>query len=886
MQPFRVLPLAVCLAASLLAQQPPLIDREIFFGDPEISGAQISPDGKYIAFIKPLNNTRNIWVKPLAEPFSAAKPITADTNRPIPAYFWSRDGKYILFVQDQAGDENYNVFAVNPADKPAAGAQVPAARNLTNAEKVITQIYAVPKSDPDAIYIGINDRDKAWHDLYKVKISTGERTLVRKNTDRVSRWIFDLKDQLRLATRTTQAGDTEVLRVDADGLKQVYTCNVFENCNPMRFHKDNKRVYLNTNKGDEVNLSQLSLLDPETGKAEFVEADPLKRVDFGGAIISELTNELIGTIYNDDKLRIVWKDKEYEADYNRIRKVLADSVINIGSQTADERMWLVTVTSDTEPGQAYLFDRKTKKLTPQYKVREKLPREHLAKMQPIRYESTGGLEIPAYLTLPKGVEAKNLPVVIVPHGGPWGRDQWGYSGLPQFLANRGYAVLQPNFRSSTGFGKNFLNLGNGKWGETMQDDLTWGVKYLVAKGIADPKRVGIMGGSYGGYATLAGLAFTPDVYAAGVSIVGPSNLQTLLDAIPPYWESMRTVLYKRMADPRTEEGKAMLKKQSPLYSADKIKSPLLVVQGANDPRVAKFESDQIVVALRDRGFPVEYLVAPDEGHGFARPVNNMAMFASAEKFLAKHIGGRYQETSTPEVAARLKEITVDPKTVVLTKKVDASAVGLPTAAAGLTPGTWKYLAKLQLGSRSMEMKVTTVVSKDGENWKVADTAVTPGGDMTEEAILDGKTLAVLKRTVATGPATYNLDLTGGKVTGSLKLRGTDQKIDINAGGPLFADSTGASQSVGALPLADGYTTTFRNFDVQKQKVKLMQLKVAGTEKVTVPAGSFETWKVDITSAEGGPDKVTVWVAKDSRTPVKSAAILPDMGGATMVAELQ
>ena len=885
MQPLRILSV-VCLAVPLLAQQPPLIDREIFFGDPEISGAQISPDGKYISFLKPFNNTRNIWVKGVEEEFSAARPVTADTKRPIPGYFWSRDGKYILFVQDQGGDENFNVYAVNPAEKPAAGAQVPAARNLTNAAKVITRIYSVPKSDPDTIYIGINDRDKAWHDLYKVKLSTGERTLLRKNTDRIASWIFDNKDQLRLAFRTTQAGDSEILRVDAEGFKTVYTCNVFEQCNPMRFHKDNKRVYLNTNKGDEVNLSQLALLDPETGKTEIVESDPMKRVDLAGAMISDVTHELIATVYNDDKRRMVWKKKDYEADYNRIQKLLPDSVVNIGSQTADERMWLVTVASDIEPGQAYLFDRRTKKLTPQYKIREKLPREHLAKMQPIRYESTGGLEIPAYLTLPKGVDPKNLPVVIVPHGGPWGRDQWGYNGLAQFLANRGYAVLQPNFRSSVGFGKKFLNLGNGQWGQTMQDDITWGVKYLTAKGIADPKRVGIMGGSYGGYATLAGLAFTPDVYAAGVSIVGPSNLQTLLDAIPPYWESMRTVLYKRMADPRTEEGKALLKKQSPLYSADKIKSPLLVVQGANDPRVAKFESDQIVVALRDRGFPVEYLVAPDEGHGFARPVNNMAMFASAEKFLAKHLGGRYQESATPEVAARLKEITVDPKTVVLAKKVDPSAVGLPKAAAGLTPGTSRYLATLQLGGRSMQMKLTSVVSKDGENWKVADTAATPGGDMTEEAILDGKTLEVLKRSVATGPMTYSFDLQGGKINGTLKAQGGEKPVKIDAGGPLFADSAGASFSVAALPLAEGYGTTFRNFDVQKQKVKLMQLKVAGTEKVTVPAGSFETWKVDITSAEGGSEKMTVWVAKDSRKPVKSAAILPEMGGATMVSELQ
>ena len=248
----------------------------------------------------------------------------------------------------------------------------------------------------------------------------------------------------------------------------------------------------------------------------------------------------------------------------------------------------------------------------------------------------------------EGLAAKNLPVVVFPHGGPWGRDSWGYNTFAQFLANRGYAVLQPNFRASTGYGKKFLNAGNNEWGQKMQDDITWGVKYLVAQGIADPKRVGIMGGSYGGYATLAGVAFTPDLYAAAVAIVGPSNLDTLLESIPPYWEAIRTVFYKRMGDPNTPEGLAQMKRQSPLNSADKIKTPLLVVQGANDPRVNKREADQIVVALRDRDFPVEYLVAPDEGHGFARPVNNMAMFAASEKFLAKHLGGRYQESGTPE----------------------------------------------------------------------------------------------------------------------------------------------------------------------------------------------------------------------------------------------
>ena len=554
--------LTLLAVASLVhAQTPPLIDRELFFGDPEISGAQISPDGAYIAFIKPFKGTRNVWVKRTADPFTSAKPITADTARPIPAYFWSRDGKYILYVQDKAGDENYNVYAVNPADNPAAGQEVPAARNLTDAKGVRAFIYSVPRSEPDTIYVGINDRDPAWHDLYKVKISTGERSLVRKNTDRVTGWVFDLKDQLRLATRSAENGDTEILRVDANSLTKIYSCNVFESCGPVRYHKDGERTYFVTNKGAGVDLVRLELFNPTTGKEEIVESDPLKRVDFGNASFSDVSDELIATSYDDERQRIYWKDKNYEADYKLVQKQLPGKEISFNSTTKDEKLVMVSAYSDTDPGATYLFDRGTKKLTLQYRIREKLNRDYLAPMKAVRYPSSDGLEIPAYLTLPKGVEAKNLPVILFPHGGPWARDSWGYNSFAQFLANRGYAVLEPNFRGSTGYGKKFLSAGNKEWGQKMQDDVTWGAKYLIAQGIADPKRVGIMGGSYGGYATLAGVTFTPDTYAAAVSIVGPSNLITLLESIPPYWEQIRKVFYERMGDPNTPEGKAQLERQ-------------------------------------------------------------------------------------------------------------------------------------------------------------------------------------------------------------------------------------------------------------------------------------------------------------------------------------
>ncbi len=878
----------VAIVASVVAQQPPLIDREVFFGDPEIIGAQLSPDGQYISFLKPWNKTRNIWVKKADEPFEKAKLVTAETKRPIPGYFWSRDGKYILFVQDQAGDENFNVFAVNPADPPAAGSEAPPSRNITDAKGVQAQIQAVPRSDPDTIYVGLNDRDKAWHDLYKIKISTGERTLVQKNTDRFVGSVFDTKDQLRLVVRSADNGDTEILRVDPDGLKKIYSCNVFETCNPIQFHADNKRVYMETNKGDDVNLTRLVLLDPEAGKTEPVESDPANKVDLSGTLFSELNNQLIATIYIDDKARLYFKDKTYEADYNYLKKKLGDKQVGFGSHTKDEQTWLISATSDKEPGATYLFDRKTKKLTLQYRVREKLPREALASVQPIHYPSSDGLDIPAYLTLPKGVEPKNLPTVVVPHGGPWGRDFWGYSGFAQFLANRGYAVLQPNFRASTGYGKKLLDGGNLQWGDKMQDDITWGVKHLIQKGIADPKRVGIMGGSYGGYATLAGVAFTPDLYAAAVAIVAPSNLITLLESIPPYWEAGRIVFYKRMGNPNTPEGKAQLQRQSPLNSADKIKTPLMVVQGANDPRVNKRESDQIVIALRDRGFPVEYLVAPDEGHGFARPVNNMAMFAAAEKFLAKHLGARYQEGGTPEVMTRLTEITVDPKTVVLAAKVDANQVGTPKVTAALPVGIFNYAGKIQMGERTIDLKMKTDIKDTEEGWAVSETVTVPMmGEMSDTGVLDKVALTLLKRSVKQGPMAVDATFRDNKLQGQMSMGGGQPKsIDADVGGALFADGPASSFVIAALPLADGYSTTFRNFDLQQQKVKLMQLKVAGSESVTVPAGTFDAYKLDISSADGGSDKMTLWVTKDGRKPVKASAVLASMGGAVLTLELQ
>jgi dipeptidyl aminopeptidase/acylaminoacyl peptidase len=864
---------------------PPLIDREILFGNPEIAGAQISPNGQYLAFVKPWKDTRNVYVKGVNEPFSAARLLTSETKRPVAGYFWSRDSKYVLFIKDKDGDENFNVYAVDPGAKPALGADAPEARDLSGLKGVQVHIYSLPKNDPDAVYIGLNDRDKAWHDLYRLKLSTGEKTLLRKNTDRIAGWEFDLSGQLRLATRSAENGDTEILRVDADQLSKIYSCTVFENCGVARFQKDGKKAYIETNKGADTNLTSLALLDPATGKTELVESDPLKKVDFGGALFSEVTDQLLVTSYEDDRERRYFKDKAFETDYKWLQTQLPGKEIGAGSRTLDEQVWLVTAYSDTEPGETYLFDRKTHKLTLQFKVRERLPRESLAAMKAVHYKSSDGLEVPAYLTLPKGVAAKNLPAIIIPHGGPWARDSWGYNPLAQFFANRGYAVLMPNFRGSTGYGKKFLDAGNLEWGRKMQDDVTWGEKYLIAEGIADPKHVGIMGGSYGGYATLAGVAFTPDVYAAAVDIVGPSNLITLLESIPPYWEAGRKLFQERMGDPNTPEGKKLLTERSPLNSADKIKTPLLVVQGANDPRVNKREADQIVIALRDRGFPVEYIVAPDEGHGFARPVNNMALYMQAEKFLAKYLGGRYQDGGTPETVARLKEISVDPKTVVLAKKVDANAVGTPKPVADLQSSSSKYQVKIAVNGQEIPLSLSTTIKEDNGAWTATDTLDTPNGQVVDTAVIEKGSLIVRKQSVKQGPVNVNLDFAGNKASGSMSMNGQDKSISVDLGGPLFADAAGSQEVIGCLPLAEGYTATYRNFDVQQQKVKLLQLKVAGVESVTVPAGTFNAFRVEISSADGGNDKETVWIAKDSRKPVKSSAVLAQMGGAVLTSEL-
>ena len=670
---------------------PPLIERELFFANPEITGAQLSPDGQFIAFQKPLNGVINVWVKGIDEPMEAAQPVTADTESPVIIYFWSADGRYILYAQDKDGNENFHIYATDPESLDDA-----TARNLTPIDGVTAQLYAVPKQTHNEIIVGLNDRDPQFHDIYRLNLETGERTLLLQNDENVGAWTTDLAGNVRLAHRQTLENGGEILAVEDDGFTPIYTCRIEETCVPLRFHEDGQRVYLMSNR--DRDLTQLELLDLETQQSQVVEADPENQVDFGGAIFSEATDELMATYYIGDRIRIYPQDDELTADLAFLQQQLPEVDIALNSLTQDDSLALITAQSDVNPGAAYLFDREAKTLEKLYDARPELPSEHLATMEPIRYTARDGLEIPAYLTLPQGVEPVNLPIIVMPHGGPWARDVWGYHGFTQFFANRGYGVLQPNFRGSTGYGNAFLNAGNNEWGTgAMQHDITDGVQYLIEAGIADPDRVGIVGGSYGGYATLAGLTFTPDTYAAGASIVGPSNLVTLLNSIPPYWANLKATFALRLGDPDNPSDRTRLEAQSPLFSADQIQAPLMVIQGANDPRVKQAESDQIVAALRDLDRPVEYLVAMDEGHGFRKEINSLAMAAALESFLAKHLGGRYQSEISPELQAQLDTLTVDVDTVVA--EAPDEPVEVDPVVYDRYAGTYQLLPTMQIDIR-------------------------------------------------------------------------------------------------------------------------------------------------------------------------------------------
>jgi dipeptidyl aminopeptidase/acylaminoacyl peptidase len=872
-------------AAKATAAKPkqaiPLIERELFFDNPEIANGALSPDGKMISFLKANKGILNVWVKKIDEPFSKARPITA-SEEPLGGYFWTYDSKYILFVHAKGGNENFNIFAVDPLSPADSTTGVPQARNLTPMDSVRAIIYNVSRKNPDVLWIGLNNRDARWHDLYKLEISSGKLTLLRENKDRFSAVYFDWDENLRLASRSSEDGSTEILRMNPDGSStKIYDCNTLETCSPDGFTKDNQSVYLETNKGSDQDLVKLVLLNPETTEIKDVEQDPLNKVDFENLTLSDVTREPIYTSYIDAKRRIYWKDTSYEADYKFLQKRFPGREINFNSNTADEMKYLIGVSSDDKLPEVYFFDRQTKKLIYQYTPRTKLKKyePYFGKMQPISYPSSDSLEIPGYLSLPKGVTPKNLPLIVFPHGGPWGRDTWGYNPFAQWLTNRGYAVLQMNFRASTGYGKKFLNAGNKQWGMLMQDDITWGVKYLVRKGIVDPKRVGIMGGSYGGYATLAGLTFTPDVYRVGVDIVGPSNLVTLLNSIPPYWESIRKIFEVRMGDVGTPEGRALLEKQSPLFSASKIKAPLLIIQGMNDPRVKKAESDQIVVALRDLGREVEYICAPDEGHGFAKPVNNLAAFGKAEVFLGENLHARYQESMKPDAAKRLKEITVDINTVTLAKKISVTPMSaLPAPSADLSQGNSNYSILVEMGPQKIPLAMTRSVREDSATWVVTDKVSSRMmGEQSDEAAYQKGSLIPVSRKTSQGNNSVSYGFNGKEVTMTVSGKTSSATVD----GAYLHDGAGVDLLVARLPLAEGYESGLYLVG-DDGKAKLYQVKVTGKDT----ANGTECLKVDLTNTEDPKGVFQMWIDPVNKLASRIVVPLAAVPGAKMTIDLK
>ena len=873
-----------------LDQLPPLIDRDLFFGDPEISGAQLSPDGAWVTFMRPFEGVRNIWIKPFGEPFEDARPLTRD-ERPVPGYFWSQDSRFVLYVQDRDGDEDFHVWAVDPAGEIDEETGTPPARNLTDLEGVRAMIIAVPESTPDRMLVGLNDRDPALHDVYAVTISTGERELLIENDQNVAGWVADLEGNVRLAGRQTADGGMEALLVEDGALGEaIFTCTWEETCNAMSFQPDGETVWFMSNHGDENDLIGLYTLNINTRELNLVQRDPEGEVDFSGAVFSPATQELQATVFVGDRARIYPKTDEFAEQLEFLRENLPEGEIGIASRTQDERLALVSLSRDVDPAAVYLVDMENRTVELLYRVRPEIDSGQMAEMRPIRYTARDGLEIPGYLTIPNGVEAENLAVVALIHGGPWARDTWGFRSQVQFLANRGYAVFQPNFRASTGFGQAFLNAGNREWGDAMQDDITDGIQYLIEQGIADPERVCIMGGSYGGYATLAGMVFTPELYACGVNIVGVSNIITLLNSIPTYWGPIRQMLTLRVGDPDTEEGRAQLERQSPINHVDNIQRPLLIVHGANDPRVRQSEADQIVVAMREAGLPVEYILAPDEGHGFSQRINRLAMYARVEQFLAQHLGGRYQSDMADEVAERLAAITVDVEAVEMPElagELDtARTLPLPPVdVEQLALGRFGYVTTIAMGEQELSIEAERTIEQvevdDTPRLRIASTSATPMGEISDELLLQPNSLRPIQRRVQQPGATIEVDFDARAFTGAIEAGGQTIPINVDLDAPIFAGDSGLEAVLASMRLGEGYRTSVRVAEIgAQQRVRFFSVQVEGSESIEVPAGTFETWRISLRALDGEGGEQTVWLDKNApRTTVKAEGRLPpQMGG--------
>jgi dipeptidyl aminopeptidase/acylaminoacyl peptidase len=611
--------------------QSGLIPRSVLFGNPERSSPQISPDGTMLGYLAPDHGVLNVWVRTLGQ--TDDRVITKDRKRGIRNFSWQYDSKNILYTQDQGGDENWRVNQTNVSSQQT--------RDLTPFEKVRADIVALEPSHPDTALIQLNKRDPKVFDIYRLNLKTGELVLDTENPGDVADWRADHELQVRAAQVTTPDGGT-LIRVRDNAKspwRELMKWGAEETLGYIAgFSPDNSALWVVTSL--DANAARLLSVDIASGKRTVIAEDPQFDVSF--VVTNPKTYKLEAVVFLRERREFQILDKNLQADYDVLKKVRDADISDISRDLADDR-WVVTFEGDDAPIYYYLYDRSAKKASVLFSNRPELEKYKLSKVKPVEYKARDGMLIYGYLTTPEGADAKNLPMVVFPHGGPWGRDLWGYDPYAQWLANRGYAVLQPNFRASTGYGKKYLNAGDRQWAGAMHTDLLDAKDWAVKQGVADPKKICIMGGSYGGYATLAAVAFSPDAFSCGVDIVGPSNLNTLLKTIPPYWSTFLAIFHRRMGD-----DEAFLKSQSPLFKADQIKAPLLIGQGANDPRVNKAESDQIVAAMRKNQKPVEYYVFPDEGHGFARPENRTAFNAATEEFLAKYLGGRFEPPTQAE----------------------------------------------------------------------------------------------------------------------------------------------------------------------------------------------------------------------------------------------
>jgi dipeptidyl aminopeptidase/acylaminoacyl peptidase len=610
----------------------PLIPRAKLFGNPTRAQGRISPDGRWLSWLAPKEGVLNIWLAPLDD-IGAARAITNDRKRGIRFYAWAYDGVHLLYMQDEGGTEDWHIYAV--------AVETGQVRDLTPIAGVNAHIDRLPLDMPSVAAVAINDRDKAWHDLYRVDIATGERELLFANRDELSNIVLDQQLRPRVATRSRAAeGGSSVFRIEGTKLEPI---GVVEHEDDLTtgfrgFTRDGNTLYRISSIGRDK--AALVTMDWRTGAERVLAEHP--KADIWRVLKHPQT--LVAEAAGAEHVTFDWIPlNEDIADALKLLHGELPGQIDIVDRSHDDSRWIVVASAAEAPATYHLYERATGKITELFATRPDLEPYRLAPMRGTVVRARDGLELVSYLTLPAGEARKPktpLPMVLLVHGGPWARDGYDFDPNHQWLSNRGYAVLSVNFRGSTGFGKSFVNAGDLQWGRRMHDDLLDAVAWAVKEGIADEKRVAIMGGSYGGYATLAGLAFTPDVFCCGVDIVGPSNLETLLATIPPYWAAFFENLARRVGDPRTEAGRKLLQERSPLHSAGAIAKPLLIGQGANDPRVKQAEADQIIAAMRAKGLPVTYVLYPEEGHGFAEPGNRISFFAIAEAFLAAHLGGR------------------------------------------------------------------------------------------------------------------------------------------------------------------------------------------------------------------------------------------------------